>query len=55
MRKIKEIFIAAVTAIAVSVICCNISARVTFQKIDKYVADMVDLAKKSIRDAHFDK
>ena len=52
VRGIKEIIIAAVTAIVVSVICCNISARVTFKKIDKYVADMVDLAKKSIRNAY---
>lgn len=55
VRGIKEITIAAVTAIAVSVICCNISARVTFKKIDKYVADMVDLAKESIRNAYPDK
>lgn len=55
VRRYKIIFIAAVTATTVSVICCNISARVTFKKIDKYVADMVNLAKESIRDAHFNK
>ncbi len=44
--------IAAVTATVVSVICCNISARVTFKIIDKYVADMIELAKESIRDAY---
>ncbi len=28
---------------------------VTLDKIDKYVADMIDLAKKSIRDAYINK
>ncbi len=55
MREIKEVIIAAVTAMVISVICCNISARVTFNKIDKYVADMIDLAKESIRNAYINK
>ena len=52
----KTIIIATTTAIItsgiVSVICCNISAKVTFNIIDKYVADMIDLAKESIRNAY---
>lgn len=55
MREIEEMLIAAATATAVSVICCNISARVTFKIIDKYVADMVNLAKESIKNAYFNK
>ena len=46
------LIIAAVTATIVSIICCNISAKVTFNIIDKYVADMIDLAKESIRNAY---
>ncbi len=48
----KIIIIAAVTATIVSVICCNISARITFNIIDKYVTNMIDLAKGLIRDAY---
>ncbi len=51
----KTIIIAAVTATIVSVICCNISARVTFNIIDKYVANMIDLAKDLIRNAYFNR
>lgn len=51
----KTIIVAAVTSTIVSVICCNISAKVTFNIIDKYVAEMVDLAKESIRNAYFNK
>lgn len=55
----KTVIIAAVTAIItsgiVSVICCNISAKVTFNIIDKYVADMINLAKESIRNAYLNK
>ena len=46
---------AAVTATIVSTICCNISAKVTFNIIDKYVADLIQLAKESIRNAYLDK
>ncbi len=46
---------AAITAFIVSVICCRISAAVTFKIIDRYVADMIDMAKGSIRDAYLDK
>lgn len=46
---------AAATAFIVSVVCCKISASVTFKVIDKYVADMVKMAKESIRNAYFNK
>ncbi len=46
--------VAAVTATIVSVICCNISSKVTLNIIDKYVEDMINLAKKSIRDAYLE-
>lgn len=49
----KEIITAAVIAAVVSVICCKISAQTTFNIIDKYVADMIHLAKDAIRDAYF--
>ena len=52
MKVISVIVLAAVTAIIISVICCNISAKVTFVVIDKYVGDMIELAKDSIRDAY---
>lgn len=52
MQIMATIGIAAVTSIVVSVICCNISAKVTLNIIDKYVADMVDMAKESIRNAY---
>lgn len=39
------IIIAAVTAFIVSVVCCNISALVTFKIMDKYVVGMVEMAK----------
>ncbi|WP_277934369.1 hypothetical protein [Parablautia intestinalis] len=48
-----EIVTAAVIAAAVSVICCKISAKTVFNIIDKYVADMIHLAKDAIRDAYF--
>ncbi len=51
----KIIVTAAVTATIVSVICCNISAKITFNIIDKYVANMIDLAKELIRNAYIDK
>ena len=46
VRKTKVIITAAVTATIVSIICCNISAKVTFNIIDKYVADLIQLAKE---------
>lgn len=46
------IIIAAVTATIVSVTCCKISAKVTFNIIDKYVADVICMAKESIRNAY---
>lgn len=51
----QTIIIAAVTAFVTSVTCCNIAARVTFKIIDKYVADMIDLAKQSIGKAYLNK
>lgn len=51
----QTIFVAAVTAFVVSVICCRISASVIFKIIDKYVADVVDVAKESIRNAYTSK
>lgn len=52
MQVISVIAIAAVTSFIVSVICCNISAIVTLNIIDRYVKEMIRLAKESIRDAH---
>lgn len=46
------IITAATTAVIVSVVCCKIMSRIIFEIIDKYVKDMVELAKKSIRDAY---
>jgi len=51
----KIIMTAAVTAFIVSIICCRISASVTFKIIDKYVADMIKIAKESIRNTYSDK
>lgn len=51
----REIIIAAVTATVISVICCNMSAKVIFDKIDKYVEDMINLAKESIRNTYINK
>ncbi len=47
-RKMGEIIIAAVTSTIVSVICCNISSKVTFHIIDKLqerYGDMANLPK----------
>lgn len=46
------IIIAAVTAGIVSVICCNVKMYKEFKVLDKYVKDMIELAKSSIRDAY---
>lgn len=51
----QTIFIAAATACITSVVCCRISALATFRIIDKYVADMIETAKESIRNACFNK
>lgn len=51
----QTIIVAAVTAFITAVICCNISAHITFEIIDKYVAAMIDMAKESIREAYSDK
>ena len=50
-----NIIIAAATAFIVSVVCCRISALMTFRAIDKYVADIIEMAKESIRNAYSDK
>ena len=55
MRVISVIVIAAVTSFIVSVICCNISAIVTLNIIDRHVKEMIRLAKESIRDAYVNK
>ncbi len=47
-----NIIIAAVTAFIVSVVYCRISAVVTFETIDKYVVDIIEMAKESIRNAY---
>ncbi len=52
---LSTIAVAAVTAIITSVICCNLSAKITFISIDKYVTDMIEKAKKLIWDAHINK
>ena len=52
MRRVQTIAIAAATAFIVSVACCRISASITFKIIDKYVADMVNMTKESIRNAY---
>ena len=51
-KKMKIIIIAAVTAGIVSVICCNVKMHKEFEIMDKYVKDMFELAKSSIRDAY---
>lgn len=49
------VIIAAVTALAVSVICCKIYSIYALKIIDKYVKDIIELAKQSIRNTYFDK
>lgn len=46
---------AAVIAMIISLVCNKISAAYTFKVIDGYVKNMIELAKKSIRDAYSDK
>lgn len=55
MKIIEVIAISAMTSLIVSVLCCKISAAYTFKVIDGYVKDMIEIAKKSIRDTYFDK
>ncbi len=55
MQVIDVIVITAVTAIIVSVICCNISAIIILNIIDRYVKDMIRLAKESIRNVYVNK
>lgn len=50
-----NIIIAAATAFIVSVVCCKVSALVTFKVIDKHVVDIIEIAKESIRNAYSDK
>jgi hypothetical protein len=49
------VIIAAATAAVVSIVCCKISAIRNFDAIDKYVVDMIELAKESIKDAYLNK
>ncbi len=51
----KDIAVAALTAIVASAVYCKISAAYTFKVIDGYVKEMIDMAKDSIRNAHLDK
>ena len=51
----ENIVISAVTALTVSFIYCKISAGHTFKVIDGYVKDLIDMAKKLIRDAYVNK
>ena len=50
-----SLIVAAATAIAVSIVCCNISAIKTFNTIDGYVKDMINSTKQLIRDTYLDK
>ena len=52
MTGLQTIAIAAATGVVVSVVCCRISASITFRIIDRYVKDIVDMAMESIRDAY---
>lgn len=54
VREVETILVSVVASTVVSVICCKISAAHTFNVIDGYVKDMIELAKKSIRNAHID-
>ncbi len=54
-EEMQTIFIAAATACITSVVCCRISALVTFRIIDKYVVDMIETAKESIRNTYINK
>ena len=47
----ENVIISAVTAFVVSAIYNKVSAAHTFEKIDGYVRDVIELAKQSIRDA----
>lgn len=50
-----DIVVTVIVALAVSVVSCKISAAHTFNVIDGYVKEVIELAKKSIRDAYIDK
>lgn len=51
----ENVIISAVTAFVVSTIYNKISAAHTFEVIDGYVRDVIDLAKQSISDAKINK
>lgn len=51
----ENIIVPAITAIIVSGIYCKISAVHTFNVIDGYVKDLIEMVKKSLRDARFNK
>lgn len=48
----KEILVPAIVSLFVSAVYCRISADWTFKIIDDYVKDVVETAKKSIRDMY---
>lgn len=52
---LSTVAVAAVTALITSVICCNLSAKITFITIDKYVAAMIEKAKELIWDMRINK
>lgn len=51
----KTVIVAAVTAFIVAFIYGKISAIHTFNVIDSYVKETIDLIKKSIRDTYLNK
>lgn len=52
MTGLQIIAIAAATGFVVSVVCCRISASITFRIIDRYVKDIINMAMESIRNAY---
>lgn len=49
-----EIIVSAAVSLVVSAVYCKISAVHTLDVIDGYVKSVIDMAKKSIRDANSD-
>lgn len=52
MAELQTIAVAAATGFVVSVVCCRISASITFRIIDRYVKDIINMAMESIRNAY---
>lgn len=51
----ETILVSVITSALITTIICKILAVYTFEVIDDYVKNMIDVAKKLVRDAHFDK